>query len=44
MIGKSEWFNLRKYGGWGINPKTWQGYIYALLITIIIASPHMIKT
>ena len=28
MIGKSEWFNRRKYGGWGLTPKTWQGWVY----------------
>ena len=30
MIGKSEWFERRKYGGWGITPKTWQGYVYII--------------
>jgi len=34
MIGKKEWFKRRKYGGWGIFPKTWQGWIY---IAVIIA-------
>ncbi|NCN86339.1 hypothetical protein GW932_00755 [archaeon] len=28
MIGKAEWFQRRKYGGWGIRPKTWQGWVY----------------
>ncbi len=28
MIGKPEWFERRKYTGWGVNPKTWQGYAY----------------
>jgi len=26
MIGNPEWFQRRKYGGWGIFPKTWQGW------------------
>ncbi len=34
MIGKAEWFQRRKYGGWGISPKTWQGWVYVALILI----------
>ena len=38
IIGKSEWFKRRKYGGWGIRPKTWQGWIYiaALIGSLIL--------
>lgn len=32
MIGKADWFQRRKYGGWGISPKTWQGWVYVLSI------------
>jgi cobalamin synthase len=32
MLGKPEWFMRRKYAGWGIMPKTWQGGVYLLLI------------
>jgi hypothetical protein len=32
MIGKPEWFARRKYGGWGLFPKTWQGWAYALIM------------
>ncbi|MFH1848801.1 MAG: hypothetical protein ABH879_01290 [archaeon] len=28
MIGKAEWFTRRKYGGWGLTPRTWQGWVY----------------
>lgn len=37
MIGKPEWFQRRKYTGWGIIPKTWQGYVYiaAMIIPLI---------
>ncbi len=28
MIGKPEWFKRRKYGGWGLYPKCWQGWVY----------------
>jgi hypothetical protein len=34
MIGKKEWFRRRRYGGWGIAPKTWQGWAY---ISTVIA-------
>lgn len=35
MIGKSEWFQRRKYGGWGLSPKTWQGWVYVGLLILI---------
>jgi hypothetical protein len=28
MFTKAEWFQKRKYGGWGITPRTWQGWAY----------------
>lgn len=34
MIGKSEWFTRRKYLGWGIMPKVWQGWAYIIAIII----------
>ncbi len=34
MIGRPEWFQRRKYGGWGITPKTWQGGVYIALVLI----------
>ncbi|MBW2982752.1 hypothetical protein KY327_00440 [Candidatus Woesearchaeota archaeon] len=38
MIAKTDWFQRRKYGGWGISPKTWQGWAYvaAILLPFII--------
>lgn len=40
MIGKSKWFNLRKYSGWGLTPNCWEGwaYIFAFIIPITIIS------
>lgn len=32
MLGKPEWFRRRKYAGWGFFPKTFQGWIYLLVI------------
>lgn len=41
MIAKKEWFQRRKFLGWGVHPSTWQGWAYiigVILITIIIQS------
>lgn len=41
MFGKPEWFGRRKYGGWGIVPKTWQGWVYicvAVAVFIVLQS------
>lgn len=35
VIAKSEWFARRKYSGWGLMPKTWQGGLYTLGILLI---------
>lgn len=37
MIGKSKWFNLRKYSGWGLTPNCWQGWVYILAFIIPVA-------
>jgi hypothetical protein len=34
MIAKKEWFKRRKYGGWGVSPRTWQGWVYIAFILI----------
>lgn len=34
MIGRPEWFERRKYGGWGLHPKTWQGWVYIAIIIL----------
>jgi hypothetical protein len=34
MIGRAEWFERRKYGGWGLRPKTWQGWAYIAVFII----------
>lgn len=38
MIGRPEWFARRKYGGWGLTPRTWQGwaYILAMIVPLIV--------
>ena len=38
MIGNPQWFEPRKFG-WGIRPKTWQGWLYVagmLLIPLLV--------
>jgi uncharacterized membrane protein YiaA len=32
MIAKTHWFQKRKYGGWGLIPKSWQGWAYIALV------------
>ncbi|MHA1873274.1 MAG: hypothetical protein ACTSVB_04085 [Candidatus Heimdallarchaeaceae archaeon] len=34
MIAKVSWFKRRKYGGWGVSPKTWQGWVYIALMIL----------
>lgn len=33
MIGNPNWFNIRKYSGWGLTPNCWQGWAYVALFT-----------
>lgn len=39
MIGKPQWFNVRKYGGWGLTPANKQGWAYvgAFILLVLIA-------
>lgn len=32
MIANASWFNRRKYSGWGLTPKSWQGILYIMII------------
>jgi len=38
MLGRPEWFKRRKYGGWGLWPCCWQGWVYlaAILLPLVI--------
>ena len=43
MIGNPKWFKRRMYSGWGITPKTWQGWMYisgiaALIFTVYLSA------
>lgn len=35
MIGKPEWFTYRKFG-WGIAPKSWQGWAYLGTVALLL--------
>lgn len=32
MIAKKEWFKRRKYCGWGVSPKCFQGWFYIFVL------------
>jgi hypothetical protein len=34
MIARKDWFERRKYGGWGVSPKSWKGWIYIAFILV----------
>jgi hypothetical protein len=36
LIAKPEWFNQRKYSGWGVTPRSWQGWAYTLAIIVLL--------
>lgn len=38
MIAKVQWFARRKYSGWGLTPKSWQGIAYIMAIAAIFAA------
>jgi hypothetical protein len=35
MIGNPEWFTYRIFG-WGVAPKTWQGWVYVAVVAAAI--------
>lgn len=42
VIAKQEWFVRRKYGGWGLFPKTWQGWAYLIVFLAILFGVQML--
>jgi hypothetical protein len=40
MLGKPKWFQRRKYAGWGLFPRTWEGWVY---IAVAIAVGALIQ-
>jgi len=44
IIAKPEWFTRRKYGGWGVGIKTWQGAVYlATMVMVLIVQLLMAR-
>jgi hypothetical protein len=48
MIGKPQWFKVRKYGGWGLTPATKEGWFYmagfialVLIVQTLSLSPSL---
>ena len=42
MFGNAKWFSMRKYGGWGLTPNCWQGWLYlAVIITPFVILPTL---
>jgi len=42
VFGKPEWFTQRKYSGWGLTPKTREGWLYIGAIIIPLAIFQML--
>lgn len=42
MIGKPEWFSRRKYGGWGLYPKSKEGWVYILVVMLPLFLFHLL--
>lgn len=44
FIAKPEWFSRRKYLGWGVGIKSWQGGVYiAVMIGLLILSSALVN-
>lgn len=41
MIGKAHWFKYRTFG-WGLAPKTWQGWWYIIIAAFLIGGTFAI--
>ncbi|MGV8171998.1 MAG: hypothetical protein ACP5OA_04865 [Candidatus Woesearchaeota archaeon] len=43
MIGKAHWFKYRTFG-WGVAPRTWQGWLYVGIATFLMAGTFAMGT
>lgn len=41
MFGRPEWFEPRSIG-WGLMPRTWQGWVYTAGWAILLAGPFLL--
>ncbi len=44
MIGNPNWFETRKYSGWGLKPRTWQGWLYICILATPLIMLQLIPT
>ncbi len=42
MIGNPKWFQRRKYGGWGLTPASWQGWVYIAVMAVFLFGVQLI--
>ncbi len=42
IIAKPEWFKRRKYAGWGVDIKTWQGGVYLAGMLLLLVALQLI--
>jgi hypothetical protein len=42
IIAKPEWFGQRKYSGWGLSIKTWQGAVYLAGMILLLIGLQLI--
>jgi hypothetical protein len=42
IIAKPEWFGPRKYTGWGLSIKTWQGAAYITVMSLLLIALQLI--
>lgn len=42
IIARPEWFGRRKYGGWGVSVKTWQGAAYLASVLLILVAIQLL--
>ena len=42
MIGNTQWFARRKWGGWGLFPVTWQGFAYiGVFVALMLGTNYL---
>ena len=42
IIAKPEWFERKKYTGWGLSIKTWEGAVYFAVISLLLIALQLI--
>jgi energy-converting hydrogenase Eha subunit C len=42
MIGNPNWFQRRKWGGWGLSPASWQGWVYiGVFVALMLGTNYL---